>query len=440
MGGTPTGLPVNAITWDTIVVGGGPAGSTTAGLLAKAGQKVLLLERDTFPRFHIGESLIPYGNDVLLELGVWPKLEKGGFMPKLGAEFTLSNAAGFQRFWFGKNLEKRYAKTFQVERAKFDHLLMQHAEEQGAKILQRAKMTSIKTDNAGVSVNYEHEGTNHEAKARWVVDGSGRTSVVGHALKVPKSDLGMPKKLAVFSHFKNVLRNGGDAAGHITIVRLEDGWFWFIPLDEEKTSVGLVQTIEGLKSQGLKPEESFQRALENHIEIRFRMKKAERLEEFRIEADYTFRHEVAAGPRWLLAGDAAGFIDPIFSSGVMVALRSSQLAAKAILKADGESRPLSTDEQRRYTKGVKKMTSVFLDMIRMFYDRNAFEVFMGSSSKLDMPRAVLNLVAGNTDLRWDIQWRVWLFYAMCKLQKHFALAPRLSFEESPRRNVKEMAV
>jgi flavin-dependent dehydrogenase len=419
-------------TWDTIVIGGGPAGSTTAGLLAKAGQRVLLLEKESFPRFHIGESLIPYGNDVLHELGVWGKLEQMGFMPKLGAEFTLGNAAGFQRYWFGKNLTPRYAKTFQVERAKFDHLLLSHAEEQGAMVLQRAKTTGVEADFSGIKVTYDHEGTVLEAKARWLVDGSGRSSVVGQALNVPKSDLGMPKKIAVFSHFNNVLRNDGEAAGHITIVRLENGWFWFIPLDEEKTSVGLVQTIESLKAQKLKPEESFQQAVENHAEIRFRMKKAERLESFRTEADYTFRHEKAAGSRWLLAGDAAGFIDPIFSSGVMVALRSSQLAAKAILKADKQGRVLSPSEQRSYTRGVKKMTSVFLEMIRMFYDRNAFEVFMGPSPTLDMPRAVLNLVAGNTDLRWDLQWRVRLFYLMCKLQKYVALAPRLSFQESPR--------
>lgn len=423
---------MNTSTWDTIVVGGGPAGSTTAGLLSKAGQKVLLLEKETFPRFHIGESLIPYGNDVLHELGVWDKLESKGFMPKHGAEFTLGNAAGFQRYWFGKNLEPRYAKTFQVERAKFDHMLLQHAEEKGATVLQKAKTTEIKIEPDHVSVTYEHESGTHQAQARWIVDGSGRTSVVGQALKIPKSDLGMPKKLAVFSHFKNVLRNDGDAAGHITIVRLEHGWFWFIPLDDEKTSVGLVQTIDSLKAQGLKPEESFQHAVDTHSEIRFRMKNTERLDAFRTEADYTFRHERAAGPRWLLAGDAAGFIDPIFSSGVMVALRSSRLAAAAILKADAQDRVLSAAEQHTYTRGVKKMTSVFLDMIKMFYDRNAFEVFMGPNPTLNLPKAVLNLVAGNTDLSWDIQWRVWIFYTMCKIQKYFPLAPRLSFQQASR--------
>jgi flavin-dependent dehydrogenase len=418
--------------WDAIVIGGGPAGSTAAALLAQAGKKVLVLERETFPRFHVGESLIPYGNDVLRALGVWEKIEQAGFMPKLGAEFTLGNAAGFQRFYFGRSLAPRYAKTFQVERSKFDHLLLQHAEEQGATVLQQARVGGIEADDAGVSIAYEHDGSSHQAKARWLIDGSGRTAVAGHALCLPKSDLGMPKRLAIFAHFHNVHRNAGEDAGHITIVRLENAWCWFIPLDENKTSVGLVQLLADFKSQGVSIEESFQRAVDAHAELRFRLRRAERVIPFHTEGEYTFRFHRAAGPRWLLAGDAAGFIDPIFSSGVMVALRSSRRAAQVILRADATGRPLSFRDQAGYTREVKKMTNAFLDMIRMFYDRHAFEVFMGPSPVLGLPRAVVNLVGGNTDLPWSLRWRVWAFYAMCRLQRRMTFAPRLSFAEAPR--------
>lgn len=419
-------------TWDTLVIGGGPAGSTAAALLAKGGQKVLLLERETFPRFHVGESLIPYGNDVLRELGVWDKLEQAAFMPKLGAEFTMGNAAGFQRFYFGRNLAPRYAQTFQVERSRFDHLLLQHAEEQGVTVLQQARVGEIRADSAGVDLTYEHAGARRQARARWLVDGSGRTAIAGNAMGLEKSDLGMPKRLAIFAHFENVFRNDGEDAGHITIVRLENAWCWFIPLDETKTSVGLVQLLADFKSQGVNVEESFQRAIGSYMELRFRMKRATRVIPFHTEGEYTFRFHRAAGPRWLLAGDAAGFIDPIFSSGVMVALRSSRRAAQAILGADAAGRSLSPREQNAYTRDVKKMTNAFLDMIRMFYDRHAFEVFMGPSPRLGLPRAVLNLVGGNTDLTWDLRWRVWAFYALCRLQRRFAFAPRLSFAEAPR--------
>jgi len=428
---------MNATVWDTIVVGGGPAGSTAAALLAKAGKKVLVVERDKFPRFHIGESLLPFGNDVLNELGIWSKLEQAGFMAKLGAEFTLGNGAGLQRLFFRDSLEARYAQTFQVERAKFDHLLLDHAEEQGARVVFSAKVTHVQVTALGVEIEYDYAGEKHQAKARWIVDASGRTSVVGNALKLPKTDLNMPKRLAVFSHFKNVFRNSGEAFGHITIVRLENAWCWFIPLDAHKTSVGLVQTLEAFKAQKTSPQETFENAIRRHADLRYRLKNAERLEEFRTEGDYTFRHLQAAGPRWLLAGDSAGFIDPIFSSGVMVALRSSQLAAHAILKADAAGRALSGGEQRAYTRGVKKMTSTFLAMIRMFYDRNSFEVFMSRDPIFDTPRAVLNLVAGNTRLSWNLQWRVWLFYSMCWFQRYRKIAPGLSFEEAtPRTEAK----
>lgn len=418
--------------WDTIVMGGGPAGSTAATLLARAGQRVLVLERDRFPRFHVGESLIPYVNDVLRELGVWEKLEQAGFMPKPGAEFTLGNAAGMQRFYFGRNMPSVYGRTFQVERAKFDHLLLQHAMEQGAVVREQAKVAALAVDANGVRATYDYDGARHESSARWLIDASGRTALAGHALGLKKSDLGMPKRLAIFAHFNGVFRNAGEDAGHITIVRLEDGWFWFIPLDAEKTSVGLVQRLDDFKAQAVLTEESFRRTVERHAELRFRMKGAARVTPFYTEGEYTFRFERAAGPRWLLAGDAAGFIDPIFSSGVTVALRSSSLAAKAILRADRAGRALSGGEQRAYARELKKMTNVFLAMIRMFYDRHAFDVFMSGSPFLGLRRAVVNLVGGITDLPWDLRWRVWIFYAMCRGQRYRALAPRLSFAEASR--------
>jgi flavin-dependent dehydrogenase len=416
--------------WDTIVIGGGPAGSASAGLLSKKGQRVLILEKQSFPRFHIGESLLPFGNDVLHELGIWEDLKSMSFMRKLGAEFVLGNSAGSHRFWFGKNLPQQYAQTFQVERAKFDKLLLEKACSLGAHHLENATVEDVLFRDDSVEVTYLHQNERHQAKARYCVDASGRTSVVGRSLQLKKSDLGMPKKIAVFSHFHHVHRNDGEAVGHITIVRIPNGWFWLIPLDAEKTSVGLVQMLADFKAQNLTPEESFNRTVQTHAELLFRMKNAKKIAPFYTEADYTFRHNRAAGPRWLLAGDAAGFIDPIFSSGVMVALRSGRQAAHTVLAAAARNRPLSWWECRRYTRKFKQMTNVFYFMIRMFYDRHAFEVFMNPSPLLRLPAAVTNLVAGNTDFSWPLFWRVKIFFLLCRLQRWIPISPSLSYKST----------
>ena len=151
--------------WDTIVIGGGPAGSASAALLAKGGQRVLILEKQSFPRFHIGESLLPYGNDVLHELGIWENLKSTSFMRKLGAEFVLGNSAGSHRFWFGKNLPQRYAQTFQVERAKFDKLLLDQACSLGAHHRENASVEDVLFREDSVEVSYLHQKERRQAKA-----------------------------------------------------------------------------------------------------------------------------------------------------------------------------------------------------------------------------------------------------------------------------------
>jgi flavin-dependent dehydrogenase len=419
--------------YDLAVIGGGPGGSTVAALAARRGMKVLVLEREKFPRFHIGESLIPFGNEVLAASGAWEKVEKAGFIVKPGADFTLGNAKGLLRLWFSRSLSPRFPTTFQVERSKFDALLLGHAADSGAEVIEEAKVDDITLGegDAPHRLSYTHGGESRTAEARWLIDATGRDAFLGRKLKLPKTDLGMPKRIATFAHFKGVLRNEGAAAGNITIVRLDDGWFWFIPLDAEKTSVGLVQRSDRLRESGLTPQESFEQAVAESTELRFRLKHAERLGGFHIAGDYTYRHHVMAGPRWILVGDAAGFIDPIFSSGVMIALQTARLADAAIAKADAMGRPLSGGEQRRYLGRVRKMTGVFLKLIRAYYDNRSFEVFMNPTKWLDLTAAVNSLVSGNTKFHFGLWWRVHLFFLLCRLQRRFQVAPRLDFSDKP---------
>ncbi len=415
--------------YDAIIIGGGPGGSTAGSALAQGGKKVLILERERFPRFHVGESLIPYANDELRRIGAWDKVSAGGFMPKYGAEFVLGNSGAGVRIFFGRHLPAAYAQTFQVERARFDHLLLDHAVSSGCEVWQETRVETVAVSDDGVSVVCVRHGEKQEVRARWIFDASGREALLGKQLNLPKTDLGMPKRFATFAHFRHVQRNDPPAEGHITVVRLEFGWFWMIPLDAEKTSVGLVQTLEHFRATGLTPGECFAKVVASTKELQRRMGEAERVSEYFFAGDYSFRHLQNAGPRWLLIGDAAGFIDPIFSSGVMLAIKSGYLAATEVLAADRAGRPLSRRAQARYTRKVGKMCGVFVRMIKMFYDRDAFEVFMSPAPEIHTERAVQNVVAGNTDLPWRFRLRLWYFYAICALQKHIPLAPRLTLAE-----------
>jgi len=415
--------------YDAIIIGGGPGGSTSGTTLARAGKKVLILERERFPRFHVGESLIPYGNDIFSAIGVWDKMQAAGFMPKLGAEFVMGNSKASVSILFARYLEKRYAHTFQVERARFDELMLDHAAESGCEVWQDAHVKSASVTDDGATVMCERDGEMHELKARWVFDASGRDAFLGKQMQLPKTDLGMPKKFATFAHFTGVCRNEAPCDGHITVVRLDFGWFWMIPLTAEKTSIGLVQTMEHFKSTGMKPGECFEHVVQSSTELRRRMKDAVRVSEFTFAGDYTYRHLQNAGPRWFLIGDAAGFIDPIFSSGVMLAVKSGYLAAQKALAADKAGGPLSARAQARYTREVGKMCHVFLRLIKMFYDNRAFEVFMTPKPHKGMEWAVHNAVAGNTSTPLMLNLRLWAFYGVCALQKRFALVPRLDFAE-----------
>ncbi len=256
--------------FDCVVVGGGPAGSVAGAFLARAGLRTLVVEKERFPRFHIGESLLPAGNAILREIGAWEKIAAAGFVPKFGAEFHVGDRpAVFKRIQFREGILRGCDSTFQVERSRFDELLLRHAETLGCEVREETRLTGARELDAGVGWEVTIEpaggaaGRAHSLRTGWIIDASGRDNVFNHPLKSERMDPGgnLPKRAAIYAHFRNVAREPGELAGNILIVRHADGWFWLIPIDAERTSVGLVVSLERMKASGLKPAELFDKVV-----------------------------------------------------------------------------------------------------------------------------------------------------------------------------------
>ncbi len=271
---------------DVIVIGGGPAGSTAANLLAKEGFSVLLLERERFPRFQIGESLLPYSNDLFKRLGVAEKLAKGDYFPKYGAHFVTGDGNVGYTFRFDHNLAPEYHQSFQVKRADFDDLLLRHAEAAGVEVREECGVASVSLEDPDRAVVATVSG--EELEARFVLDASGHGSVVG-ARVGDKSDIASLKKIAFFAHYKGVEKPSGRDAGHTVIVILRNAWFWLIPVTDDTMSVGLVVDRDHYVNCKLQPEELLAQTIAATPFVVERMRHAERITQVYSRKDFSFR-------------------------------------------------------------------------------------------------------------------------------------------------------
>ena len=413
--------------YDLAIVGAGPGGSTAAALARRRGWKVALIEKELFPRFRIGESLLPMGNAILRASGAWEKVEAAGFFPKYGATFHSANGEATQAVDFRSSLIPGLDRTYQVERSRFDQLLAEHAANLGADVRWGTRVDGAVPQPGGLTLSLTGPEGVAQITARWVIDAGGRLN--GMASEVPRETepTDFPKRVAIFSHFSGVRRAAGRTAGDTVVVRLRDGWFWLIPLDEEKTSVGLVLTADELRTSGLSPEALFARAVAASPKLRELCGAAAALRPYQVTSDYTYFHRQLASDRLLRIGDAAGFFDPIFSSGVYLSLVSAQRAIEAIAAAEAAARSLTLPEQRAYTRRIRREARTFERLIAAFYDNASFEVFMVPKIPFDLRPGLTAIVAGHSRLTWPLRWRFYGFLLACAIQRRLKLplAPHL---------------
>ena len=338
--------------FDVVVIGGGPAGSTCATLLAKAGHSVLVVERAKFPRFHIGESMMPETYWTFERLGMLPKLRDSEFVKKYSVQFVSASGRESQPFYFDARDPRDCSQTWQVLRSQFDEMLLDNAAEHGATVWQEANVNEILLEPSesddlpkatGVIVTRKGE-SRRRINAKVVVDATGTNAMLSKKLGIRQGDPNL-RKAAIFAHYKGCARDPGKNGGATLVLNTKqnDGWFWYIPLPDDITSVGVVGDLSRLSNKLSTPEQTLEEEIANCAGLEPRMTHAERVGEVHVISDYSYRSTRCAGDGWVLVGDAFGFLDPMYSSGVFLALKSGEMAADAINDALASGRADATN-------------------------------------------------------------------------------------------------
>lgn len=331
-----TNVAQSAVTeTDVVVIGGGPAGATASTLIAQSGLRVQLFEREKFPRFHIGESLIPETYWVLQRLNMLPKLRASPFIKKHSVQFVSANGRHSAPFYFADNKPHECSQTWQVVRSEFDLMMLNNAREHGVQVSEQVRVLDIiEEGGAAVGVKIqEADGTKREVRAKVVVDASGQTTMLQNRFKLREWDP-LLNKGAIWTYWENAYRDVGRDEGATIVIQTpnKEGWFWYIPLYNNRISLGVVAPFDYLFKNRGTHEETYLEEVENCPVVKERIANANRVTGYFATKDYSYRSKACAGNGWVLVGDAFGFLDPLYSSGVLLALRSGEVAADAIVE------------------------------------------------------------------------------------------------------------
>ena len=401
--------------YDVAIIGGGPAGSTAATILAHAGRRVIVLERETFP---------PFSTATFDRLGVREEMDRR-FMPKYGGEIVAGCGSREARFYFKDGFRAQHERAYQVTRSEFDELLLKNSRASGAEVREGTAVQKISLGEDRVRL----ETSAGAIEARYLIDCSGRQTLLGQQLQLKKSYDHL-QKFSIFAHYENVERPEGINGTLIRMVRAVDSWFWMIPLTPTRMSVGLVMDTAKFRALKLSPEEVLEKFLAEQPLVSERMKDSERVTPIYSAGDYSYRNTRLYGDRWLLAGDAAGFIDPVFSSGVYMAVMSGEKAAdtldEVLLHPERKRKLLKS-----YERSINSVMKLYLRFVNAWYSGKEFmEVFLNPTEILQLAPAVNALLAGNATQSFAVRWRMWLFYFFVAVQRYLPLSPRLTLVPS----------
>ncbi len=421
---------------DAVVCGGGPGGSTFATLMARGGHRTVLFEREKFPRFHIGESLLPWNVPLFERIGVLSKLKAAGPQVKRGARFYHQGSSFTRPVLFANGIDSDHPSSFQVKRAEFDALLLDHARESGAAVFEEARVTEVlfSADGKrarGVKVLLKGESEPRTVDAKLVVDATGRDALLSRHLGGRRRDPLLDRS-AAFAHYDTFRRAEGPTGGDIVIVTTPDGWWWLIPFSDGSVSVGIVMPSRRFKERQGTVEQLFEESVLATPEVHELLTGSKRTMDVQAIADYSYSTPRISGDGFCLVGDAACFLDPVFSTGVLLAMASAELAAGVASRALRAKGRVDASDFRRFERTYRGAIRRFERFVHGFYEPHVLETFYTPAPNPWMERGVTTVLGGGV-FSPGLEARFWIFaFHVCTafMRVQQALRGRGAFEQA----------